>query len=108
MTDTERKKIISVLISERSRRQACEKLGISQRTMYNYMHDAEFLKEYQDTVDGIIKDTETRTREAGLIAINHLISVIQDEDVDQVTRIKADRVVLEHLSKMIDCDNKYW
>lgn len=108
MTDTERKKIISVLISEPSRRQACEKLGISQRTMYNYMHNEEFLKEYQDTVDGIIKDTETRTREAGLIAINHLISVIQDESVDQVTRIKADRVVLEHLSKIIDYENKYW
>ena len=84
MTDTERKKIISVLISEPSRRQACEKLGISQRSMYNYMHNAEFMKEYQDTVDGIIKDTETRTREAGLIAINHLISVIQNRECNIV------------------------
>ncbi len=108
MTDTERKKIISVLISEPSRRQACQKLGISQRTMYNYMHDAEFLREYQETVDGIIKDTDTRIKEAGLLAVNHLISVIQDETVDEVTKIKADRLILEHLSRMKECENKYW
>lgn len=72
------------------------------------MHDAEFLREYQETVDGIIKDTDTRIKEAGLLAVNHLISVIQDETVDEVTKIKADRLILEHLSRMKECENKYW
>lgn len=108
MTDTQRKKIISVLISEPTRKEACKRLGITERTLYNYMHDETFQKEYQDKIEELIRDTDAKTKEAGLKAINHLISVIEDQELDAVTKIKADRVILEHLSKMIDCENKYW
>ena len=108
MTDTQRRKIISVLISSPTRKEACERLGITERTLYNYMHDEVFQKEYQEKIEEIIKDSDAKTKEAGLKAINHLISVIEDQELDAITKIKADRLILEHLAKMIDCENKYW
>lgn len=108
MTKERRRQIIRALIAYPTRREACKALKISERTLYNYMQDAEFMDEYKAVIDEIIKDTDSRLKEAALIAVNHLISVVQDENIDAVTRIKADRVILEHLTKKIECDAKYW
>ena len=65
-------------------------MGITERTLYNYMHDEVFQKEYQEKIEEIIKDSDAKTKEAGLKAINHLISVIEDQELDAITKIKAD------------------
>lgn len=108
MTEAKRKNIISVLIAEPTRAQACKRLGITERTLYNYMQDEAFIKEYQSAIDGIVKDTAAKTKEAGLKAINHLTAVIEDASADEVTRIRAAKVILEHLAKMTENESKFW
>lgn len=108
MMKEKQKQIIYALITSPTRREACKITGISERTLYNYMQDEEFMKEYRTVIDGITKDTDARLKKAALIAVNHLISVVQDETAEESVRLKADRIILEHLTKKIECDNKYW
>ena len=108
MTEAKRKRIISVLITTPTRSEACKILGITERTLYNYMQDDTFRAEYKEVVSCIINETEAKTKEAGLKAINHLMSVIDNPQVDELTKIKADRLILDHLTKMIECNSKYW
>ncbi len=108
MTKEKQYKIVNALITYPTRKEACKSVGISERTLYNYLQDPEFKNTYNSIIDGITKDTEAKIKEAALKAINNLVDIIENEDVDCVTKIKADRVILEHLSKTIECDNKYW
>ena len=108
MTKEKQKQIIHALISCPTRREACKVAGISERALYNYMKDEEFMKEYKSAIADILSDTDTRLKEAALLAVNHLISVVEDKPVDEVIRLKADRMILEHLTKKIECDSKYW
>ena len=108
MTKERQRQIIQALISFPTRREACKALGIAERTLYNYMQDEAFINAYKAAIEDILRDTDTRLKEAALCAINHLISVVEDENIDALTRIKADRIILEHMTKKIECDNKYW
>ena len=108
MTKERQRQIINALITYPTRKEASKALNITERTLYNYLQDEEFINEYKAVVDGILKDTDTRLKEAALIAVNHLISVVEDENADDIVKIKADRIILEHITRKIECDNKYW
>lgn len=108
MTKERQRQIIQALISYPTRREACKALRISERTLYNYLHDKAFMDEYNAVIDEILKDTDAKLKEAALVAVNHLVSVVQDETADEMVRLKADRIILEHLTKKTECDNKYW
>ena len=83
-------------------------LGITERTLYNYMKDESLKQEYKEALDGIISDTETRITEARFKAINHLISVIDDPEISDVIKIKADRLILEHMTSMKRIEVSDW
>ena len=108
MISEKKLKVIHALVSYPTRGEACKAAGISERTLYNYMQNEEFIKEYHSVIEEILKDTDTRLKEAALCAVNHLISVVQDDNIDEALRLKADRIILEHLAKKTECDNKYW
>ena len=95
-------KIILALITEPTRKKACQAAGISERTLYNYMQDADFMDEYHSVLNGIVTDTTSRMKEAAHKAAEHLISVIEDETIDAATRLKADRIVLELVVKIAE------
>lgn len=108
MTEAKRKKIISVLITTPTRAEACKLLGITERTLYNYMQDESFKAEYNHVLDCVINDTEARITEARLNSINHLVSVIDDPEIDDLIKIKADRLILEHYASMKRIEAAEW
>ena len=108
MTKEKRDKIIRALVLYPTKRDACKAAGISERSLYNYMQDDDFMKEYRSVIDEILSDTDTRLREGALLAVNHLISVVTDQNEDVAMRLKADRIILDYMMKKNECDNKYW
>ena len=104
MDKGKRDKIIMALITEPTRKRACEAAGISERALYNYMRDGDFLDEYHGILNGIVGDTTSRMKEAAHKAAEHLISVIDNDSIDTATRLKADRIVLEMVTKIAEAE----
>ncbi len=104
MDKGKRDKIIAALIIQPTRKTACEAAGISERALYNYMQDQDFMDEYHSVLNGIVTDTVSRMKEAAHKAAEHLISVIEDETVDVSTRLKADRIALEMVTRIAESE----
>jgi len=102
MREDKKKKVMSALVTEPTRKKACEVAGISERTLYNYMNDPDFMYEYQGILNGVVADTTLRMKEAAHKATEHIISVIEDEDVDVQTRLKADKLALEMVIRVAE------
>ena len=95
-TKEKQKQIIIALILEPNKQKACESVGITTRTLYNLMQDADFVQEYNKAVDSIIDDT---AQELGLVLKNSIIELnrIITTNKNDVIRLKAIKIALECL-----------
>lgn len=56
LTEEKRKKVVSALIATPKRKEACKVLGITERTLYNYMKDEVLMDEYRKALNGLVKE----------------------------------------------------
>ena len=88
--------IISALISHKTIREAAETCGISARTIYNKMRDAEFELLYQcartDVLRGVVSEVTTKAKDA----LETMASIMHDEDASAQTRLNAANCILSY------------
>ena len=100
MTEEKQKQVIMALITEPTKKKACEVLNIDPRTLYNYLHDDDFMSAYKYAVNMLVDDAIMELKNAmrnGAIVLNEIIN---DEDTPAETRLKAVRIAVESVVRL--------
>lgn len=79
--------------------------GISERTLYEYMQDSEFLKRYQDECNGVITEAARQAQQNVSSALETLRKIMTDKTVQPSVRVSASRSVLEYALKLAERSN---
>ena len=89
-------RILSALLTTRTIRDAAEQAGTTERTIYKYLHDPEFLREL-DAVNFACLQAAAGAIQRGMEdAINVLQGVLKDPDASPQARINAARTILDY------------
>jgi hypothetical protein len=99
MDDAKKKKLIVALITEPTRRKACEVVGIDEKTLYNCMQDDDFIKEYNNTIETVMDDalcTLKLTILNSAIELNRIITMSGDDN----TKLKAIKIALDSFASI--------
>lgn len=96
MKQEKRKQVIMALITSPTKQKACETLGIDTRTLYNYMQDSEFLKEYHDAVNSLVDGVMCDLRVTITNGITELNNIIINSD-DNETKLKAIKIAMDYM-----------
>lgn len=88
--------LIAALITHRTIKEAAESCGITERTIYNKMRDAEFELLYQcartDVLRAVVAEVTTKAKDA----LETMASIMHDEDVSAQTRLNAANCILSY------------
>lgn len=100
MTEEKKKQVIMALITEPTKKKACEVLKIDPRTLYNYMQDDEFMSAYKFAVNKLVDDTIIELKNAmrnGAMVLNDMIN---DDNTPIDARLKAIKIAIEGVVKL--------
>lgn len=95
-------KAIAALLTSPTRKAAAKKAGISERAMYNYMQDADFVERYQAECDLLVSDAARQAQQAVNRALETLEEVMNDRTAQPYARISASRSILEYSLKLAE------
>lgn len=95
MTDEKRNQVIMALISEPTKQKACEVLGITPRTLYNYMSDADFKKDYKEAVNNLLDDTIINYKMTMHNGAKILNDIIMSDTESTETKLKAIKIAVD-------------
>lgn len=82
-------KIVAALLSCSTNKQAADKLGISEVTLYNRMKADSFKKKLQEAKDRIFEKTTSTMTVAFQDSTSFLLSVVHDKNAPLYSRINA-------------------
>ena len=102
-------KAIPILLQASSIQEAATAAGISERTLYRWLHDPAFQAELQQAQDRIV-NTAIRRMSAGINdAVDCLLQIINDPTVKASSRVNASRILLgefRHLRAFADLSQR--
>lgn len=89
-------KIAIALISSKNQKEAYKKLGITQKTMQNYLSDKEFIKVLEKLQRESITTATIKINNSLTLAIDTLINVLEDKKATISDKIRASNSLIEH------------
>lgn len=95
MTEEKKKQIIMALITEPNKQKACEVVGIDPRTLYNYLHDNDFMTDYKKAVNTMIDGTIIELKTAMKNGAQALNDIINSDTESTETKLKAIRIAID-------------
>ena len=101
MTESKRK-AIAALLTSKTRKEAAEKAGITDRTLRNYFSDAEFVRAYREAFETVIEDATRQAQQSIAPALAVLREIMEDQEEQAPARISAARATLEYSLKMTE------
>lgn len=99
MTPT-KEKCIAALLTSRTKREAAQKAGVSERTLRTYFEDDEFLRQYRQAFSHMVQDAARSAQQLISPALSTLQDIMEDVNETGGTRIQAARSVLEYAIKL--------
>ncbi len=91
-----KEKVLSALLSSMTRKEAAEKSGISERTIYAYLQDPEFKERYEVEKRALLNRTGIMFQKSMQPAIQVLHDIANDKEAGNASRIQAARSILEY------------
>lgn len=91
-----KEKVLSALLSSMTRKEAAEKSGISERTIYAYLQEPEFRERYEAEKRAILNRTGIMLQKSMQPAIQTLYDIVNDKEAGNSARIQAARSILEY------------
>ena len=101
MTESKRKAIASLLTSK-TRKEAAEKAGITDRTLRSSFSDSEFVNAYKEAFSEVIEDATRQAQQSIAPALAVLREIMEDQEEQAPARISAARATLEYSLKMTE------
>ncbi|MEK5176939.1 phBC6A51 family helix-turn-helix protein [Heyndrickxia sp. FSL W8-0496] len=94
ITPKQEKAILS-LLTEPTIRQAAEKSGVGETTLYRWMQEEEFDKAFKDARAKALNQTISQLQSTSNNAVRTLKNVMEDEKAPASSRVTAAKTVLE-------------
>ena len=94
MTPSE-ERALSALITSKSKKEAAQKAGITERTMRRYFENPEFCKRYREAFAQVVQDATRQAQQLLAPALSTLESVMADEDIPAAARVNAAKITLD-------------
>ena len=97
-----KEKLLAALLTSRTKKEAAEAAGISDRTMRSYFEDQEFCQRYREAFAGVIESATRQAQQNLTLAISTLTEIMGNADEQATARIQAARSTLEYALKLTE------
>ncbi len=102
LSEEKQQQLILALITEPTQEKACEVVGISRRTLYNYMRDEDFMMDYKKATNNVIDDTIIELRSAMRNGASELNRIINSDTEPTEVKLKAIRIAVDYGMKLAE------
>lgn len=99
-TQTNKTKALAALIKAASIAEAAKVSGLSEETLYRYLKDKDFLKDYRDARRAMVENAITQIQSATTEAVETLKKNLHCENPNAENR--AAQIILEHAIKVVE------
>lgn len=104
MLNLKQTKAIMALLSESTIKQAAEKAGIGETTLYRWLQEKEFDEAFKNTRRMALSQTVARLQQTTTSAVDALRSVMEDMEAPASSRVTAAKTVLEMAFKVYEME----
>lgn len=87
--------ILQALLTHRTIREAATAIDVSERTIYDYLKDAEFKSRYKAARDDLVSGVSNHLRERMHEAVNVIAEIMNDTETRPQVRLTAAKTILE-------------
>lgn len=87
---------ILALITEGSIKDAAKKAGIGETTLYRWMQEEEFNKQYREAKALTVSHVTARLRHSMTSAVDTLIEISENREAQPMARVVASKTLLEY------------
>lgn len=101
MTPNE-ERALSALLTSKTKLEAAEKAGITDRTMRRYFENPEFCQRYREAFAGVIEDATRQAQALLMPALSTLQTVMEDEEIPAQARITAAKSIVDYSLKLTE------
>lgn len=101
MTPNE-ERALSALLTSKTKLEAAEKAGITDRTMRRYFENPEFCQRYREAFAGVVQDATRRAQQLLEPALSTLQTVMEDEEIPAQARITAAKSIIDYSLKLTE------
>lgn len=96
MLTPNKQRALQALLTQPTKKAAAAAAGITDRTLREYLADAEFQQEYKRAFCDLVTDATRQAQRALSPALSALRSIVEDEEESASSRIAAARSLLEY------------
>jgi hypothetical protein len=93
------------LLQERTVADAALKVWVGEATLYRWLRDEDFQKNYRALKLNIVSHSVTRLQQASSLAVDALVEIVQDKDKPSGSRIMSARSILEYSNKGVEYES---
>lgn len=97
-----RNRVLQALMVSPTIKAAAEQAGVTEKTVYNYLHDTEFLREYQKISEQCIHTVTGQIVRKMTDAVTALYEIAIDQEAVPGARVQAARAILEYGQRFIE------
>ena len=101
MTPNE-ERALSALLTSKTKLEAAEKAGITDRTMRRYFENPEFCQRYREAFAEVVQDATRRAQQLLEPALSTLQTVMEDEEIPAQARIAAAKSIIDYSLKLTE------
>jgi len=84
--------------------EAARSVKVGEATLYNWMRDEAFQKDYRALKQEIVGHSVTRLQKASSLAVDALVEIVQDKEKPASCRIMASRSILDFSNKGVEIE----
>lgn len=92
--------IIAALLQSGSVREAAKKTGVTERTIYNKLHDDDFRKLYTDAKADILRQAVLSINRKLYEAIEAVTDIMTDKGNNAAVRLQAAQTIINNAAKL--------
>lgn len=97
-----KERALSALLTSKTKLEAAEKAGITDRTMRRYFENPEFCQRYREALAGVVQDATRRAQQLLEPALSTLQTVMEDEEIPAQARIAAAKSIIDYSLKLTE------
>jgi hypothetical protein len=102
--DIQKEKILSALTNAKDISEASEIAGVSRKTIYNYMSDIDFIKEYRDIKRQQLRDISNKMTAGANKSFDMLLRFLDDDSLPIQVRFSTACKIIEYYSKFLELE----
>jgi len=94
--------ILSALLKHGTVKETAKAVGLSERTIYNRMHNTEFIGLYRSVKADIMRKAVFDINEQLGLAVKTIVDVMTDEKTAPAVRLQASQIIINNANKLSD------